>query len=104
MTSSQYFGNILVKILPNDNKMDILRIYTERAIEKCQRWDFQTSWKPRTSKSKSVDSFAGYPVTSSPAVDQSEFSSYLVHFNEGGGAAGSDIGNQENTQQAVGMN
>ena len=37
--------------------------------------------------------FKKHPVTSSPAVDQSEFSSYLVHFNEGGGAEGSDIGN-----------
>ena len=31
-------------------------------------------------------------IISTPAVDQSEFSSYLLHFNEGGGAEGSDIG------------
>ena len=30
----QYFGNILVKISQNNNKMDIFRIYIERAIEK----------------------------------------------------------------------
>ena len=33
MTSMQYFGNILVKISPNNNKMDIFRIYMERAIK-----------------------------------------------------------------------
>ena len=32
MTSMPYFGNILVKISPNNNKMDILRIYTEMAM------------------------------------------------------------------------
>ena len=36
MTSMQYFGNILVKISPNNNKMDIFRIYTERVVENVQ--------------------------------------------------------------------
>ena len=57
-----YFGNILVKISPNNNKMDIFRIYTKRAIEKCQRWNFQTPWKPRNTNNKSVYIFAGHPV------------------------------------------
>ena len=42
MTTMFYFGNISVKISPNNNKMDIFRIYTERAVEKCPRWNFQT--------------------------------------------------------------
>ena len=64
MTSLQYFGHILVKILPNTNKIDIYRIYIERAVEKCPRWKFQTHWKPRNSKNKSAYSFArhGHPV------------------------------------------
>ena len=62
MTSLQSFGNNLVKISPNNNKMDIFIIYTERAVEKCPRWNFQTPWKPRNSKNKSVNSFAGHPV------------------------------------------
>ena len=60
----QYFGNILFKISPNNNKMDIFRIYTERAIEKCQRRNFLIPWKLRNSKNKSVYSFAGHPVQS----------------------------------------
>ena len=63
MTSMQYFGNILVKISPNNNKMDIFRICTERTIEKCQRRNFLTPWKPRNLKNKSVYSFAGHPVS-----------------------------------------
>ena len=59
----QYFGNILVKISPNNNKTEIFRIYMERAIEKCLRPNFLTPWKPRNSKNKSVYSFAGHPVT-----------------------------------------
>ena len=58
----QYFGNILVKISPNNIKMDIFRIYTEEAIEKCQKWNFSTPWKPRNSKNESVYSFARHPV------------------------------------------
>ena len=58
----QYFGNILVKISPNNNKMDIFRIYKERAIEKWQRLNFWTPWTPRNSKNKSVYSFVGHPV------------------------------------------
>ena len=42
--------------------MDIFGIYTERAIEKCQRWNFQTPWKPKNSNNKSVYSFARHPV------------------------------------------
>ena len=38
MTASKYFGNISVQISPNDKKVDILKFYTERAVEKCLRW------------------------------------------------------------------
>ena len=40
MTSFSYFGNISVKISPNNKKNDSFEIYTERAVEKCPRWNF----------------------------------------------------------------
>ena len=52
----------LVKISSNNNKMDIFIIYTERAIEKCQRWNFLTPLRQRNSKNKSMYSFAGHLV------------------------------------------
>ena len=58
----QYFGNILVKILPNNDKMNIFRIYTESAIEKCLRQNFYAYRKPRNSKNKSGYSIVGHPV------------------------------------------
>ena len=42
--------------------MDIFRIYMERAVEKCQRQNFWTPWKPKNSKNISVYSFAIHPV------------------------------------------
>ena len=63
MTSSQYFGNILVKILPNNNKMDIFRIYTEGATENCLRPNFQTPWKGRNSKKQKCVQFCGTPCS-----------------------------------------
>ena len=62
MTSQQYFANILVQISPKHNKLDIFYIYTERAVEKCPRWIFQTPRKPRNSINKSGNSFGGHPV------------------------------------------
>ena len=44
--------------------MDIFIIYTERAVEKCPRWNFQTPRMPRNSINKSVYSFGGHPVYS----------------------------------------
>ena len=41
MTSFQYFGNILVKIVKNNNKFDGFKIYTERAVEKVQDETFR---------------------------------------------------------------
>ena len=41
MTSMKYFGNILVKISPNNNKMDIFKIYTERAIDPLEAEKFK---------------------------------------------------------------
>ena len=40
MTSLYHFCNILVKIWPNNKRMDISKIYTERAVEKCN-WEIQ---------------------------------------------------------------
>ena len=37
MTSLLYFGNISVEILSNNNKMNLFRIYTEKAVEKCPK-------------------------------------------------------------------
>ena len=39
ITSLQYFGNFKVNISSNNDKMDILKIYKERAAEKCPRWN-----------------------------------------------------------------
>ena len=36
MTSLQYFGNIMLQISPNSNKLDIFELYTERAVENVQ--------------------------------------------------------------------
>ena len=41
ITSLSYFDNISLKILPYNNKMDIFRIYTKRAVEKCPLSTFQ---------------------------------------------------------------
>ena len=56
MTSNQYFANISFQILPNNKKIDIFKIYTKNAVEKCSRW------KPSNSKSKSGNRFVGHPV------------------------------------------
>ena len=62
MTSLYYFANISFHISPNDKKMDISKIYTKWAVEKCPEWNFKIPWKPRNSKNKSVYSFTGHPV------------------------------------------
>ncbi len=62
MTSQQYFANISVQISLNNKELDIFKIYTKRAVEKCPRWNFQTLRKPRNSKNKSGNRFAGHPV------------------------------------------
>ena len=62
MISLQYFANISVQISPNNNKLDIFKIYTERAVGKCPRWNFQAYWKPRNLINKSVYSFGEHPV------------------------------------------
>ena len=40
ITSLWYFANILVHIAPNYRKLDIFKIYTKWAVEKCQRLNF----------------------------------------------------------------
>ena len=52
MISLQYFANITVQISPNNKKLDIFKIYTKWAVEKCPRWSFQTPRKLRNSKQK----------------------------------------------------
>ena len=58
----QCFGNIFVKISPNDNKMDIFRIYTERAIKKMSKMEFLDPLEAKKLKKQSVYNFAGHPV------------------------------------------
>ena len=62
MISPQYFANISVQISPNNKKLDIFKIYTKGAVEKCPRWNFQAYRKPRNSKNKSVYNIVGHPV------------------------------------------
>ena len=40
MISPQYFANISVQISENNKKLDIFKIYTKWAVEKCLRLDF----------------------------------------------------------------
>ena len=37
--------NVSVNISPNIKKVDILRVYTDRAVEKCTKWNFFTPRK-----------------------------------------------------------
>ena len=62
MTLFQYLGNISFKILSNDNKLDSFEIYTEMAIERCLRRNFQMLWCPRYQQNKSVNNIVGHPV------------------------------------------
>ena len=43
-------------------KLDLIKIYTERAVGKCPRWNFYTPRKPKNLKKKSGNSFGGHPV------------------------------------------
>ena len=38
-------SNVSVNISPNIKKVDILRVYTDRAVEKCTKWKFFTPRK-----------------------------------------------------------
>ena len=40
MTSPYCFADILVNFSPNDKKVDIFKVYAERAVEKCKSWNF----------------------------------------------------------------
>ena len=40
MTSLKYFDNISFHISLNDKKLDISKIYTKWAVEKCPIWNF----------------------------------------------------------------
>ena len=42
--------------------MDIFKIYRERAVEKCPRWNSKTPKKQRNSQNKSGNSFGGHPA------------------------------------------
>ena len=59
MTSLQYFDNISFYISPKNKNLDISKIYTKWAAEKCPIW---TPRKPRNSKYKSGYSIMGHPV------------------------------------------
>ena len=76
MTSLQYFDNISFHISPNNKKLDISKIYTKWAVEKCPSRNLQTPRKLRNSKIKSGQCFAGHPVDS-----QSPFYSNAVCIN-----------------------
>ena len=52
MISLQCFGYISVQISPNNKNLDIFKIYTKWAVEKCPRWNFYAYRKPRNSKTK----------------------------------------------------
>ena len=62
ITSLWCFANISVHILPKNKTLDIFKIYTTWPVEKCPRWNFWTPRKPRNSKNKSGNRFAGHPV------------------------------------------
>ena len=40
ISSLWYFANISVRISPNTKKLDIFKIYTKWAVEKCPRGNF----------------------------------------------------------------
>ena len=61
-TSFYYFGNILVKISLNHNKLESFKIYIERTVEKCPRWNFKVLWRLRNEQKKSGNNIAGHPV------------------------------------------
>ena len=61
MTSLYYFGNNLIQVSPINKKMDIFKIYTERAVEKCPRWIFETPRKPRNLPKTRVSVFFDSP-------------------------------------------
>ena len=68
----QYFDNISFHISPpNNKKLDIFKIYTKWAVEKCLIWNFQTPRKSRNSKNKSGHCFAGHPVYPSQIAGKS---------------------------------
>ena len=66
MTSLWYFLIILIKVSPNNEKLDNLKIYRKRAVEKWPILNFLTPRKPRNSKNKSGTCFAGHPVVTVP--------------------------------------
>ena len=77
----QYFDNIKAHISPNDIRLDIFKIYTERAVGKCPRSNFYTPRKHRNSKQKSGNSFDGHPVyLKDPALKQSKILSFFQVF------------------------
>ena len=44
----------LLLTLPKDNKIDIPKIYMERAVKKCLKLNSYTIWKPRNLKVETV--------------------------------------------------
>ena len=45
ITYAYCLSNVSVNIWPNIKKVDILRVYTYRAVEKCTKWNFFTPRK-----------------------------------------------------------
>ena len=62
ISSLRYFANIWVHISPHTKKLDIFKIYTKWAVEKCPRGNFWTPRKPRNPENKSGNSIVGHPV------------------------------------------
>ena len=61
MVSFYHFGNNLVKIALNHNKLDSFKSYIERAVEKCQRSkssiDYESKKQKKTKRLESNNNF-----------------------------------------------
>ena len=68
----QSFDNISFHISPNNEKLDISKIYTKWAVEKSPIWNFQTPGQPRNSRKKSAYSIAGHPVNKKETILESK--------------------------------
>ena len=43
MTSMLYLANIWFQVSQNNKKLNISKIYAERAVEECSKWNFLTN-------------------------------------------------------------
>ena len=61
MTSLQYFDNISFYISPKNKKLNISKIYTKWAVEKCPIWNFQAPWEAEKFKKQKWSLFCWTP-------------------------------------------